>query len=307
MARKPRLEFPGALYHVISRGNYRKPIFEKGGGAAFEKTLFEACGKCQWTLHAYAIMSNHYHLALETPEANLVEGMRWLQGTFGIRFNAHHQERGHVFQSRYKSLVVEEGRPLLGLVNYIHLNPVRAGLVEIGRLKEHGLSSFPKFFAKKPPAGLVRSRFLAALEFPDTPSGMKRYAEHLEVSEENDPSSRDELSQRYCRGWAVASREYREELKKAYSKMDEPAGWGGAEVMELREAKWEKQLSQLLRSAGKTSKDAQKDPKSSEWKVRIARGLRATTTATNGWIAQRLAMGHPSRVCNLIRGNKFKI
>jgi REP element-mobilizing transposase RayT len=301
MARKPRLEFAGALYHVISRGNYRKPIFAQGGGAAFEKTLFEACAKCGWRLHAYVIMSNHYHLALETPQPNLVEGMRWLQGTFGIRFNAWRRERGHVFQSRYKSLVIEEGRPLLGLVNYIHLNPVRAGLVKVGRLREHALSSFPKFFARKVPAGLVRSRFLAALEFPDTPSGMRRYAEHLEFSEENDPSAREELSRRYCRGWAVASEEFRAELKKAYAEMDEPAGWAGAEVAELREAKWEGLLTRLLRSAGKTRKDAREDRKSAPWKVRIARELRATSTAPNAWIARHLAMGHPTRVCNLIR------
>jgi putative transposase len=170
MARKPRLEFPGAIYHVISRGNYRKPIFEDGGGPAFEKALFQACGKCGWLLHAYVIMNNHYHLAVETPQPNLVEGMRWLQGTFGIRFNAYHRERGHVFQSRYKSLVIEEGRPLLGLVNYIHLNPVRAGLKNITELREFSLSSFPKFFAKSPASCLVRSRFLGALEFPDSPS-----------------------------------------------------------------------------------------------------------------------------------------
>ena len=76
-------------------------MFEGGAAAAFEKTLFEACEKCGWRLHAYVIMTNHYHLAMETPEANLVEGMRWLQGTFGNRFNACRKERGHVFQARY--------------------------------------------------------------------------------------------------------------------------------------------------------------------------------------------------------------
>lgn len=129
MARKPRLEFAGAIYHVLSRGNCGKGLFDEGSAKLFEKTLFEVCRKCEWFLHTYVIMNSHYYLAVETPEGNLVEGMRWLQGTFGIRFNALRDERGHVFQSRYKSLVIEEGRPLLGLVNYVHLNPVRAGLV----------------------------------------------------------------------------------------------------------------------------------------------------------------------------------
>ena len=301
MARKPRLEFPGAIYHVISRGNYRKPIFEGGGGPAFEKALFQACEKCGWLLHAYVIMNNHYHLAVETPQPNLVEGMRWLQGTFGIRFNAYHRERGHVFQSRYKSLVIEEGRPLLGLVNYIHLNPVRAGLSNISELREFSLSSFPKFFAKSPASYLVRSRFLGSLEFPDSPSGMKRYAEHLEFSEEHDPALKDEISRRYCRGWAVASQGYRKELKAAFVESATSESLGGAEWADVKEAGWEKLLSSLLRAEGKSSLDLTRDAKSAAWKVKIARKLRAESTATNGWIAQRLAMGHPTRVCNLIR------
>ena len=301
MARKPRLKFGGALYHVISRGNYRKDLFLDSSAQAFEKALFEACAKCGWMLHAYVIMSNHYHLALETPAPNLVEGMRWLQGTFGIRFNAFRREHGHVFQSRYKSLVIEEGRPLLGLVNYIHLNPVRAGMVSLERLGEYEWSSYPKFFKSKPQSPLNRARFLSALEFPDSASGMRQYARHLAFSEENDPSARTALARKFCRGWAVASKEYRNDLKKMYADLEEPAGWRGPEVSELREEKWERALGTLMSSAGKTQKDALHSPKSAKWKVNIARSLRASTTATNAWIAQRLVMGHPTRVCNLIR------
>ena len=83
MARKPRLESAGAIYHVLSRGNYRKELFDEGSAKLFEKTLFEVSRKCEWFLHAYVIMSNHYHLAVETAEGNLVEGMRWLQDTSG--------------------------------------------------------------------------------------------------------------------------------------------------------------------------------------------------------------------------------
>ena len=301
MARKPRLEFAGAIYHVISRGNYRKELFEGRTAGAFEKTLFEACAKCGWLLHAYVIMSNHYHLAVETPEANLVEGMRWLQGTFGIRFNAFRGERGHVFQSRYKSLVIEEGRPLLGLVNYIHLNPVRAGIVTVAELREYEWSSYPKFFTRRPPEPLRRGRFLSALEFPDSVAGMGQYARQLEFAEESDPAARDSLARRYCHGWAVASEEYRQNLREIYAELEEPEGWGGREVAELREEKWERALAALLRRAGKTKGDALRAPKSAKWKVCIARELRSRSTATNAWIAERLAMGHPTRVCNLIR------
>jgi putative transposase len=288
---------------VIGRGNYRKELFEEGGAGAFEKTLFEACAKCGWLLHAYVIMSNHYHIAVETPEANLVQGMRWLQGTFGIRFNAFRGERGHVFQSRYRSLVIEEGRPLLGLVNYIHLNPVRAGIVTMAKLRKYEWSSYPKFFQPRPPESLSRGRFLSALEFPDSVAGMRQYARQLEFAEESNPAVRDSLAKRYCRGWAVASEEYRRDLKKMYAELEEPAGWGGRDVAELREEIWERALNALMRRAGKTKANALRAPKGAKWKVSIARELRSRSTATNAWIAERLSMGHPTRVCNLIRAN----
>jgi len=113
MARKLRLEFPGACYHVINRGNYRTDIFRtEKTKSAFVSCLFEACEKSGWLLHAFVVMRNHYPLALETPDGNLVSGMKWLQVTFANRFNSWRQERGHVFQGRYKALLVEEGDPV---------------------------------------------------------------------------------------------------------------------------------------------------------------------------------------------------
>ena len=116
--------------------------------------------------------------------------------TFDIRFNALREERGHVFQSRYKSLVIEEGRPLLRLVKYIHLNPVRAGLVTVGELRTYQASSDPKFFQSRPPEPLRRGRFLSVLEFPDSVAGMRQYERQLEFAEESDPASRDSLAKR---------------------------------------------------------------------------------------------------------------
>ena len=110
MARKLRLEYPGACYHVINRGNYRADIFKtEGAKVAFEACLFEACAKSGWLLHAYVLMSNHYHLAVETPTGNLVAGMQWLQATFANRFNKLRGTRGHLFQGRYKSLRGKKG------------------------------------------------------------------------------------------------------------------------------------------------------------------------------------------------------
>ncbi|MCX6936542.1 MAG: transposase [Verrucomicrobia bacterium] len=129
MPRKLRVESEGGLYHVINRGNYRAHIFETDGAKfAFENALRETLEGYGWRIHAYVIMSNHYHLAVETPQPNLVDGAHNLQSSFATRFNRLRKERGHVFQGRYQSLIVEDTAALTRLVDYIHLNSVRAGI-----------------------------------------------------------------------------------------------------------------------------------------------------------------------------------
>ena len=108
MARPLRLESEAGVYHVLNRGNYRLDIFRsEKAKVAFLQCLKEACAKTGWEVHAWCLRSNHYHLAVSTPKANLVDGMRWLQGTFAVRFNRFRDERSHLFQGRYKSLAVE--------------------------------------------------------------------------------------------------------------------------------------------------------------------------------------------------------
>jgi REP element-mobilizing transposase RayT len=127
MARKVRIEYAGACYHVINRGNYRSWIFDsEGARKSFLKCLREASEAMGWRLRAWVLMGNHYHLCIQTPEGNLVQGMRWLQSTFANRFNRFRKESGHVFQGRYKAILLDEDAA--GAVcHYIHLNPVRVG------------------------------------------------------------------------------------------------------------------------------------------------------------------------------------
>jgi hypothetical protein len=120
-------------------------------------------------------------------------------------------------------------------------------------------------------------------------------------SEEGEQKKRDEMQKRYCRGWAVAGAEYRKELKKMYGGLEKAGEAVGAEYGELKEAKWERVLVEELKRERKSLKNAAAERKASQWKVRIAGVLRQKTTATNGWIADQLCMGHPSRVRNLIR------
>jgi putative transposase len=129
MVRPLRIEYPGAVYHVTSRGNAREAIFlSDADRQTFLDVLADTVRKYNWLCHAYCLMDNHYHLVIETPDPNLSLGMRQLNGVYTQAFNRVHQRVGHVFQGRYKSIVVEKDSHLLELCRYVVLNPVRAGM-----------------------------------------------------------------------------------------------------------------------------------------------------------------------------------
>ena len=130
MARPLRLEFAGALYHVTSRGDGREDIyFCDNDRRLFLDVLGDVCGRFNWLVHAYCLMSNHYHLLVETLDANLSKGMRQLNGVYTQRINKVHGRVGHVFQGRYKSILVQRDAYMMELARYLVLNPVRAGAV----------------------------------------------------------------------------------------------------------------------------------------------------------------------------------
>jgi len=132
MARPLRLEFAGALHHVTARGNERRAIFLGNADDdrdAFVHTLTQTCERFNWICHAYCLMDNHYHLLIETPDANLSAGMRQLNGVYTQHVNRTHGRVGHLFQGRFKGVLVEKDSYLLELARYIVLNPVRAGMV----------------------------------------------------------------------------------------------------------------------------------------------------------------------------------
>jgi REP element-mobilizing transposase RayT len=130
MARPIRIEYAGALYHITSRGNAREAIFlNDEDRLSFLKILQDLCRTINWICHAYCLMDNHYHLLIETPDGNLSKGMRQLNGVYTQTFNRHHNRVGHVFQGRFKGILVEKETYLLELCRYIVLNPVRAQMV----------------------------------------------------------------------------------------------------------------------------------------------------------------------------------
>jgi REP element-mobilizing transposase RayT len=131
MARQLRLEFPGALYHITSRGNNKQEVFlDDEDRRDFLDLTGKEIEQQKWKCYAYCIMDNHYHLVIETPEGNLVSGMRRLNAVYSQIFNRKHGRVGHLFQGRYKSLIVEREGYLLELCRYVVLNPVRAGIVD---------------------------------------------------------------------------------------------------------------------------------------------------------------------------------
>ena len=173
MPRSVRIEYPGAVYHVMCRGDRREAIFQDDADREmFLATLAEMCGRTGAFIHSYVLMSNHYHLLVETPTGNLVAGMKWFQGTYTQRFNVRHRLNGHLFQGRYKAIPMETERPEYFRVvsEYIHLNPARAGLLERREPKLVGYrwSSFVVFVQNaRLPSWLQRGKVFESLELPD--------------------------------------------------------------------------------------------------------------------------------------------
>ena len=291
------------MYHVINRGNYRAAIFaEDGARQAFLGCLFEACSRAGWVLHAYVLMSNHYHLALETPQANLVEGMRWLQSAFANRFNRFRGENGHVFQGRYKALLVEGGDQLGAVAHYIHLNPVRAKIVPVERLAEFRDCSFAALMnPKNRPGPLQVETFLqAAGELADTPTGRRKYLEYLAWLSKNEPAQKLLNFESMSKDWALGGTAFRLALIKDHQAKLAQSGSKERSPREAREFLWAQAMNAALAKLGKTSDNISLDKKSAPWKVAVAAQLKALSTVSNVWLASQLKMGAPDGVSRYI-------
>lgn len=295
MARKLRMEEEGGVYHVINRGNYRSDIFRGAKTKqAFLNCLGEACAKTGWRVHAWCLMTNQYHLAVETPQANLVEGMRWLQGTFATRFNRLRKESGHLFQGRYKALMVDRGEGLGPLCHYIHLNPVRARVRQVEELAAWPWSSLRWLMqAKLRPAWYDAERALwHAGDLPDTPAGRRKYVEYLDWLAEDEPAQKEMCFATMSRGWAIGSKQFKRELAAEHRNWAARVPAIQAELQEAREAVWTELADSLLKRLRKTRADLAGGGKSADWKIAVAATMKAQTTATNRWLAEHLHMGN---------------
>ncbi len=303
MARKLRVQYRGAIYHVMNRGDRGEPIFrDDQDRERFLSTLGEACDKTGWQVQAYCLMPNHFHLVVETPQANLVAGMKWFLGVYTTRFNRRHKLFGHLFSGRYKCLLVEgSGNGYLKTVcDYVHLNPERARLV----VPEQGLatfvwSSYPLYLQapSRRPDWLRVERLLGESGIPqDSVAGRREFEAQMEARRAGEG---DGAFKAVRRGWCLGGEAFRREL---LAQVAEKRGhWHfGAELVESVEAKAERLIEAELQRKGWTAADLQARRKGDPFKVRLAAKLRAQTTVTMSWIAERLCMGTRGHLTHLL-------
>ena len=295
MPRQLRLQYPGAMYHLMSRGNRLERIFLNDVDRQdFLKTLAEACQKTGWQVHAYCLMPNHYHLVVETPEANLVAGMAWLQSTYTIRFNHRHQLFGHVFSGRYKSQLVEgSGNGYLRTAcDYVHLNPVRARLLKAGeRLLAYPWSSYGAYLAAREhrPAWVRVDRLLGEHGIgKDSPAGREQFERWMERRrrEETDPEALKALR----RGWCLGGAPFKREMLGRMS-----AGLKEHHAGELHRAsaelKADRIVAEELKRRGWREKELGQRRKNDPGKLEIAARVRRETTLPIKAIAARVRLG----------------
>lgn len=293
MPSKMRIQYEGARYHVINRGNYRSDVFAaKGAAESFMRTLEEAAGQYAWKVHAYAIMRNHYHLAIEMPKANLSKGMHWLQCTFASRFNRFRKQSGRLFQGPYKALPIEDVGGLCRVVDYIHLNPVRAGAVAPANVRSYAWSSLNVFSGKKSMAWLTSGEWLSARGWKATPKGMRAYEEYLIGLGKDEAAQKEAGLIKLSEGWAIGTEGWKRALAKEYAQRRAVSGrgLGRDELVEIRRAQNENALERALKKAGRAEAELKTKPRMQKWKVEVALEMRKEGVPVT-WLAERLQLG----------------
>jgi REP element-mobilizing transposase RayT len=326
MARSIRIQSAGAYYHVMARGNRREDIFHDDDDRRFFlHTLSQACEMTGWRVHAWVLMSNHYHLFLQTPEPNLVAGMSWLQNTLTRRYNVRHRKWGRLFGDRYKAVVVEgEDRyHYQTLMDYIHLNPVRAGIL-CPKAKQSVLdyqwSSVAGGYAlppKRRAKWLDAASGLKAFDLSDTVAGRRQMVERLDrraMSEEikscGVPPQSEEVDARSShlrRGWYWGTQAFGEAMRKLGSVLvrgASPQSRGyrtNPHVTEHGEKQAELWLKAGLKAAGLKASDLVGLKGSDARKLMLAELLWRRTTVSQEWLAEKLAMKSAANVSQQLR------
>ena len=312
MPRPLRIEYSGARYHVMGRGNRGAVIFrEDRDQKIFLDTLGEVVEMTGWRIHAWVLMGTHYHLLLETPEPNLVKGMQWFPGTFTQRYNLCHGERGHLFQGRYKAKIIDDQNPsyFRRVADYIHLNPAEAGLVSqaASQLKSYAWSSYVDYL-KTPserPAWLRTKEVLSCHHIAsDTAKGRRAYEALMQekvcwmLAEQNRKSWEKEWSG-YERGWVHGSNDFKQKMSEHLA--EEDAGstrniYDREQRHFCNEAAATDALLKGLKVLSLKRSELLELKKGDSRKLLLAGWLRTHYSVKRDWVAEQLFMGHSSRV-----------
>lgn len=299
MPRAPRIEFGGAIYHVMNRGDHLEAIFRDDRDRhRFLETLGEGCESAGWVIHSFVFMPNHYHLLLETPRPTLVKGMQWLNATYTQRFNSRHRTRGHLFQGRYKALLVDDQSPgyLLTVSDYIHLNPVRAKLTPTAE----DLLRYPWCSAgwlagtrRGRPDWLCAERLYGELGLGQRHTKMTRdYRDYLtrRVGEV------EELAERWKpirHGWCFGSEGFITRMKDALTELmsseRSSETWSGAAVEEMEEERATRLLQRAVKALGCSATEEVRGRE----RYLVARLLRRKTKISVGWLTAQFRLQTP--------------
>ncbi len=291
----------------MCRGNRGSRVFKDDRAVdLWLETLGEACERSGMLVHAYCVMNTHYHLLLETPRGNLVEGMKWLQGTFTQRYNALHRQWGHLFQGRYKAKIVDiDPAYFRAAAMYVLLNPVDAGLMDVRtrELIDYSWSSFPAVVGapSKRPDWLVVQRLLSSCGIDqDSISGRRAFSalvKNRALSLQMKKLSRAEAEEWRMmeRGWVHGCREFRKEM---LCLLEEQASASGLEdhqqKYEVAELNAQRVLVKGLSVLGLKQENLAEMKKGDKRKLLLAGWLRAHCPVSAKWCSQTLNLGHPS-------------
>ena len=322
MPRQARIEFAGAIYHVMARGDRREAIVrDDEDRKTFVRTLGEAAERAGFRVHAWVLMDNHYHLLLETPEANLSLGMGWMQNAYTRRINTRHGLWGHVFGGRYKAILIEPGDCFWAVLDYIHLNPVRAGKVE----RESGLessrwSSLPGYLTEpgKRPKWLETATGLSVVGCKDTAFGRRKFLELLEERVDwkvpgkagreysaGEGESKLAVYSSLKRGWFFGSQVFKERLLGMMEKrLPGRVKRSGIQSVAAKDhGEW--MAERIVKAGLKVMETDEADLKGAakgDWrKGLLAEMIQRRTTMKLDWISHRLRMGERPSCCRTIR------
>lgn len=284
MARRLRLISNQGAYHVYNRAELGQPIFETDAAKqVFLETIFLVAHRFAWQLHAFAIMTNHFHLVITTPRGNLSEGMHALQSAFANKHKVFRGSIGHVFQSRFGCAHYPVGPLVARKIDYVHLNPVRAGIITLEELRDYPWTSY-RLLRRPGLRGLVTiGQALGIMHgLRDDPAGWEAYEERLrfELTTEERPATDEEL-------FGLVRKQ---KIGRRADDISLPAVVGkSGELLRIEEeSRWEQVLQAELTAVGRQNDELTALPHSQAWKLTLARRMRDNHAVPASWIARRM-------------------